>query len=578
MKNYAIKTDLMSQDAKTKFYFISLGIFIILGTFVFSLDVHSATLGEMKNFYVDSSYDVFGRKEISATLERVSDKIYFYLDSSWWKGASSEEKNKIRGSLFYLVNEFESKIYPTLTSIFGSEWKPGIDGDEHVTVLIHPMKKNRAGYFNSGDESSRLLVPTSNEREMIYLNADYIADSVNKSYLAHEFMHLITFNQKEKALGVEEETWLNEARAEYVPTLLGYDSEYQGSNLQKRVNEFLKNPSDSVTDWQNSTADYGTLNIFTQYLVDYYGVGILSDSLHSSEKGIASINYALRMRGYKQDFSQIFTDWTITVLVNDCNLGEKYCYKNQDLRNIRLVPTMNFLSANSQITLSANYFTKNWAASWHKIFGGRGTLIFEFDGGLKGNFVVPYIICDSFNICLVRFLILDENLDGKITIKDFNTKYTSFTIIPSVHNTDLESNFSFSWRASIDLGTQEEERINQLLSQIAILKAEIVRVQAQIDAILGKKTVSCKKFENNLYLGITNNQEVRCFQEFLKNQGADIYPEGLVTGNFLALTQAAVIRFQEKYALEILKPLGIERGTGYVGAITRAKINQLSGY
>jgi len=72
-----------------------------------------------------------------------------------------------------------------------------------------------------------------------------------------------------------------------------------------------------------------------------------------------------------------------------------------------------------------------------------------------------------------------------------------------------------------------------------------------------------------------NSPEVRCLQEFLKNQGPEIYPEGLLTGNFLIATQSAVIRFQEKYASEILKPLGLEKGTGYVGALTRAKINQL---
>lgn len=74
-----------------------------------------------------------------------------------------------------------------------------------------------------------------------------------------------------------------------------------------------------------------------------------------------------------------------------------------------------------------------------------------------------------------------------------------------------------------------------------------------------------------------DSQDVRCLQQFLINQGSNIYPEGLITGNFLTLTQTAVIRFQEKYASEILKPLGMERGTGFVGAMTRAKINQLLG-
>ena len=73
------------------------------------------------------------------------------------------------------------------------------------------------------------------------------------------------------------------------------------------------------------------------------------------------------------------------------------------------------------------------------------------------------------------------------------------------------------------------------------------------------------------------NNEVKCLQQFLKDQGAEIYPEGIISGNFLTLTQAAVIRFQEKYASEILIPLGLERGTGFVGSSTRNKINNLLG-
>jgi len=92
---------------------------------------------------------------------------------------------------------------------------------------------------------------------------------------------------------------------------------------------------------------------------------------------------------------------------------------------------------------------------------------------------------------------------------------------------------------------------------------------------IGIGPISCQRLDNNLYFGLRNNNEVQCLQEFLKNQGPEIYPEGYITGNFFSLTQQAVIRFQEKYAAEILAPLGLQAGTGYVGSFTRAKINQL---
>jgi len=263
-------------------------IFLILPVFV-----SAVSLGEKADFFVDPTYDLSQREEISATLQKIGPNLYFYIDDDWWRPLDYQKKQAVERALRNLGNEFYYKIYPTLTSTYGTEWKPGIDKDNRITVLIHPIVEEAGGYFNQGDEYPRLQNPKSNQREMIYLNSKYITSSLVKSFLAHEFTHLITFNQKEKKYGVEEEIWLNEARAEYAPTLLGYDDEYEGSNLQRRVKKFLEKPSDSITEWQNTSADYGGLNLFIQYLVEQYGIEILVDSLKSENVGIKSLNYAL---------------------------------------------------------------------------------------------------------------------------------------------------------------------------------------------------------------------------------------------------------------------------------------------
>lgn len=76
-----------------------------------------------------------------------------------------------------------------------------------------------------------------------------------------------------------------------------------------------------------------------------------------------------------------------------------------------------------------------------------------------------------------------------------------------------------------------------------------------------------------LRFGMSNSDVTRL--QTLLAQDPSLYPEGLVTGYFGTLTRQAVIRFQEKYAREMLQPLGLKRGTGFVGSATLRKLNEL---
>lgn len=114
------------------------------------------------------------------------------------------------------------------------------------------------------------------------------------------------------------------------------------------------------------------------------------------------------------------------------------------------------------------------------------------------------------------------------------------------------------------------------------LQAEIVRIMALISALQtevnnyhGKVTSALQKISKVLKTGLKNG-DVTVLQTWL-SRDPSVYPEGKITGYFGDLTRMAVIRFQEKYASEILTPLGLSKGTGLVGASTRAKLNSLFG-
>ena len=139
-------------------------------------------IGDQQTFWA-SNTDSAESFEVDTTLRYITPHTY------WWiENGTSYNENDLRD----LAETFENDIYPTDREFFGSEWTPGIDGDEHLYIVFaSDLGFSLAGYFSSADEVHPLAHEYSNAHEMFFMNTDNVdmGDEFTYGVLAHEIAH-----------------------------------------------------------------------------------------------------------------------------------------------------------------------------------------------------------------------------------------------------------------------------------------------------------------------------------------------------------------------------------------------------
>jgi len=278
-------------------------------------------IGERKSFWISNS-NTNEHFQITAALHFISQHAYFWAE----EGVPVDRK-----ALQALLETFDTQIYPTNRAFFGSERSPGIDGDPRIHIIYaNNIGYNVAGYFSTADAYHPLVHPYSNGHEAFVIGADQdLGSEYTYSILAHEFVHMIQFNNDRN-----ETSWINEGFAEIGAFLNGYD--IGGVDWL-----YTLNPDIQLNDWADPnspefSAHYGNSFLYLLYFLDRFGQQATQALNANPENDLQSVDSTLADLGVIDPLTSapitaddLFMDWAAALYLKDPSVGDgRYAYSN----------------------------------------------------------------------------------------------------------------------------------------------------------------------------------------------------------------------------------------------------------
>jgi len=255
------------------------------------------TVGEVDTFNV-FNLNLNEAVETPVELVAISDHAYIWVDV----GLGTSQTNAQE-----FADRFDVEVYDTVREAFGSEPLPGIDGDERVYIVFSRSVGGGAGaYFTGTNLYSALVVPDSNEHEMVIFNWNAFSLSTDMNTLlsvaAHEFQHMIRFN-----ISNNTPTWLDEGFSTFVQYYLGY-----GGDIGSMAS-FMNQPQTQLNFWDpfQVFAHYGAGGLLVSYLYERYGLEGIQAVSQAEGSGLAIIDDVVKQFEPDSNVDEFFADWVV---------------------------------------------------------------------------------------------------------------------------------------------------------------------------------------------------------------------------------------------------------------------------
>ncbi len=271
---------------------------------------------------------------ITASLVATGERANAYVDVADVSRMNAD-------SLQVQVDRFSEKTYPLVTSAFGPASDVDSDGKIHFlyTNLVNPDESifGAAGFFHAPSLLSVSQGGNGNLSDMFYIDPDTDPRKVH-AVLAHEFQHLINFNQRVLVRnGQPEVLWLNEGLSHFCEDLIG-ENFFNESNADFFLDFTGQGPL--VTNGNCVRRSRGALYLFVHSLVEEFGSGIVSRLVQTDKTGIANIEAATGRR-----FGDIFDRHAARLFLSGLRLNTKLNYTSaplaDDISHARAFPLPN---------------------------------------------------------------------------------------------------------------------------------------------------------------------------------------------------------------------------------------------
>ena len=357
------------------------------------------------------------RGTVEAVLRATSPHAYFYVE----QGADVSD-----ASIDGAVSAFEEQVWPAVTEAFGLPPTPGIDGDPRV-VLLHARLGGIGGYVSDEDSYPSAAVPTSNEREMVYLNIDAAAPG-SPGYVelvSHELQHVV-----HGGLDADEVAWVNEGLSEIAAGLAGG---YPGFS-----SVFLDDPDTQLNGWPalgSSTPHYGGSYLFFSYLLEQTG-GLPRDIAARPENSVAGVRAFLDAAGGPaagHGFEALVANWAVANLID--NPTGPYGYGELEIDDVNLT------SMRSGVPQDVAQFGADYVELRGEELPANSTL--SFVGDTEVDAVAAQAAADGAFWWSGR----GDNMDARLTREIDLTGLTSATLTYRLWH-DIERWFDFAYVAA----------------------------------------------------------------------------------------------------------------------------------